>query len=103
MLARQRQLALVLLAVFAVPTGYAGTIFGAYAVSLRWGQLPFLGQREWIAYALLALHLAAGATMVYFAAQGRNAITGSVLYVALMAIGLATIHIQVACFMGDCI
>ena len=94
-----------LLAWAAVPLGFSTFIWIAYSRSLAVGTLPFLSPREWKWWAAFAASLVIGTLCVAVARpySGARWIGRLILYVVVMSISLAGLHLIIACIHGDCL
>jgi hypothetical protein len=100
-----RRVFLHVVAWLAIPIAFATFVNFAYRNALRHGKLPFDAQHLlswWVGFSLALL--LGSACMFVAHRQARLAkFVWPIAYIVVMGVGLAGIHLSVACKWGDCL
>jgi len=88
-----------------IPVLFATYVGVEYRLSLRSGNLPFIGDREWKWWVAFAASLLFGIACIVRAHLHQRVarILMPLLYLTVMVIALLLIHLAVACTNGDCL
>jgi hypothetical protein len=96
---------LYLISWIGIPVLFATFVGVEYHLSLRAGNLPFVGDREWKWWVAFAVSLLCGVACIARAHlyQRVAQVLMPLLYLTVMAIALLLFHVAVACTNGDCL